>query len=184
MQATEFKLLFAGPMGAGKTTAINAISDTPCVSTEAANTDRDQCDKALTTTALDYGHIALDGGNVVHLYGTPGQERFNFMWPILATDATGIVILLDGSHAQLMEHLDTYVDAFWRAGNLPMVIGVGRLTPAQEGTRLGDIMQRLEDKHIAPPVLAVDVRQHEDVLALIDTLLCLIEVNDMTQESA
>jgi signal recognition particle receptor subunit beta len=184
MESTEFKLLFAGPMGAGKTTAINAISDTPCVSTEATNTDRDQCDKALTTTALDYGQIALDDGNVVHLYGTPGQERFSFMWPILATNAAGVVILLDGSHAQLMQHLDTYVDAFWRNGSLPMVIGVGRLAPEQEGSLLNDIMQRLEEKGHTPPVLAADVRQREDVLALVDTLLCLIEVSDLTMETA
>lgn len=184
MDSSEFKLLFTGPMGAGKTTAINAISDQPCISTEAANSDLAECDKALTTTALDYGHIALDDDNVVHLYGTPGQQRFNFMWPILANNATGVVLLLDGSHADLMSHLATYAEAFWRDGQLPMVIAIGRLDEASEMQVLSRVSEALEQKQMTPAVLAADVRQRDDVLMLVDTLLCLIEANSMTMESA
>src|SRR5262245_30126910 len=79
----ELKIVFAGPMGAGKTTAICAISDVPPVSTEVRNTDQRVCAKEATTVALDFGQLRLEDGTVVMLYGTPGQERFSFMWDIL-----------------------------------------------------------------------------------------------------
>ncbi|HVJ62348.1 MAG TPA: hypothetical protein VM555_06505, partial [Tahibacter sp.] len=84
---SEFKIVFTGPMGVGKTTAIAAISDEAPVSTDVFNTDREAFDKALTTAGLDYGHIALDDGTAVRLYGTPGQARFRFMWDILGLNA-------------------------------------------------------------------------------------------------
>lgn len=177
MEVDEFKLLFTGPMGAGKTTAINAISDQPCVSTDVANTDLTQCDKATTTAALDYGYISLHDGNGVRLYGTPGQERFRFMWSILANNAAGVVLLLDGSHSQVMAHLDCYMAAFWSGGRLPMVIGVGRLDE-QDHALLYDISARLEQQHYMAPVFAVDVRQRDDVVLLVDALLCLVEVSE------
>lgn len=179
MSTAEFKLLFSGPMGAGKTTAINAISDQKVVSTDVANTDLAQFDKATTTAALDYGYIDLGTGNGVRLYGTPGQERFRFMWPILANNAAGIIVLLNGDHPELFEHLDMYVEAFWKGGNLPMIIGVGRLAPAKEAETIENIMQRLEKNNYSAPVLAVDVREKEDVLLMVDTLLCLVEANEM-----
>ncbi len=179
MNTNEFKLLFSGPMGAGKTTAINAISDEPSVSTDVANTDLAAFDKATTTAALDYGYIALDDGNGVRLYGTPGQERFQFMWPILATNAAGIIILLIGDHPDLMQHLDTYVDAFWQKGELPMIIGVGRLPTGKEDATLMKIVQRLEQKNTVVPVIQADVRQRDDVLLMVDTLLSLVEANEL-----
>lgn len=179
MDTSEFKLLFSGPMGAGKTTAINAISDTPCVSTDTLNTNRDQFDKAFTTTALDYGQIALDDNNVAHLYGTPGQERFQFMWPILARDAAGVVVLLNGDDDRMLAQLDLYLEAFWQNGSLPLVIGVGRLPEAQTDFLLTHLMQHLEKKQMAAPVFPVDVRRKDDVLMLIDTLLCLVEANEL-----
>lgn len=179
MSTAEFKLLFSGPMGAGKTTAINAISDQKVVSTDVANTDLGEFNKATTTAALDYGYIDLGTGNGVRLYGTPGQERFRFMWPILANNAAGIIILLNGDHPQLIEHLDLYVEAFWQGGNLPMLIGIGRLTAAEESEVLMHVMEHLERKHYSAPVVAVDVRQKEDVLMMVDTLLCLVEANDI-----
>lgn len=184
MEEMSFKFVFAGPMGAGKTTAINAISDVPCVSTDVANSDLAEFDKALTTAALDYGHITLEQGLTVHLYGTPGQERFDFMWPILAMNATGVLILLNAEQPNVMQHLDTYVNAFWQNGRLPMVIGVGRLETAADPDVLFNISQKLEDGGYNPPVLAVDVRQRDEVLMLLDTLLSLIEAETLIDSLA
>ena len=75
----EYKIIITGTMGAGKTTAIAAISDVAPITTEAVNSDRSSSNKASTTVALDYGEVALDGGDRVRLYGTPGQVRFKFM---------------------------------------------------------------------------------------------------------
>ena len=161
--ANEFKILFTGPMGAGKTTAITAISDHEAVSTDVVNTDLAQCNKELTTAALDYGQIVLPDNSCVRLYGTPGQERFRFMWPILLNNAAGVIL----------EH---YVDAFG-AGKVPMVIGVGRL-PAEDLSRLEALAMRLEERGIALPIFDADVRQQDDVLLLVDALLCQIEADD------
>ncbi|RYF27787.1 MAG: GTP-binding protein, partial [Comamonadaceae bacterium] len=66
----EYKILFSGTAGAGKTTAISAISETQVVSTDVANTDA-ALKKATTTVGLDYGSITLDSGDRVRLFGTP-----------------------------------------------------------------------------------------------------------------
>ncbi len=116
MISNEFKILFTGPMGAGKTTAITQLSDQDCVSTDVVNTDLEQCDKEMTTAGLDYGYISLPDGSGVRLYGTPGQERFQFMWPILATNAAGVILLLNGEHPDLEEHLELYTNAFSNNG--------------------------------------------------------------------
>jgi hypothetical protein len=80
----EHIILFAGPMGSGKTTAIKSLSDIPVIATEAANSDRETADKATTTVAIDYGEIGVTDEEKIRLYGIPGQRRFDFMWRILA----------------------------------------------------------------------------------------------------
>jgi signal recognition particle receptor subunit beta len=82
-------------MGAGKTTAVQTLSDIEVVSTEAANSERHISDKPTTTVALDYGEITLDDEEKIRLYGVPGQERFDFMWTILAERAVGLVVLIN-----------------------------------------------------------------------------------------
>tara|TARA_Y100001934_G_scaffold272803_1_gene361764 strand:+ start:1693 stop:2247 length:555 start_codon:yes stop_codon:yes gene_type:complete len=178
MHTDEFKILFTGPMGAGKTTAITQLSDDDCVSTDVVNTDLEQCNKTMTTAGLDYGYISLPDGSGVRLYGTPGQERFRFMWPILARNAAGVILLLNGEHPDLEAHLDLYAEAFANNGATPLVIGVGRLS-SDDFSRIDRITEKLAARHLNVPIIAVDVREKEDVLLLVDTLLCQIEANDM-----
>ena len=80
---TEYKLLFTGPMGAGKTTAIAAVSEVAPVITDVQNTDQSVL-KERTTVGLDFGLLSLDNGDRIRLFGTPGQMRFDFLWKILA----------------------------------------------------------------------------------------------------
>ena len=170
----EIKIVFTGPMGAGKTTAIRSISDIPPVSTEVDNTDRASFDKESTTVALDYGQLLLEDGTAVRLYGTPGQERFSFMWEILCAGAIGVILLIDGSSANALRDLRTYAEAFQRINpNQPFVIGVGRM--AGDGQQLDEYAQALAARGIIAPVFDVDVRVREDVLLLIETLLCILE---------
>jgi signal recognition particle receptor subunit beta len=171
----ELKIVFAGPMGAGKTTAIRAISDIPPVSTEVDNNDRTSCDKESTTVALDYGQLLLEDGTAVRLYGTPGQGRFSFMWEILCSGAIGVILLIDGSSATALSDLHTYAEDFHRLNpSQPLVIGVGRATDA-DGRQLDEYARVLASRGIVAPVFNVDVRQREDVLLLIETLLCILE---------
>lgn len=179
-EVSEVKLLFTGPMGAGKTTAIKAISDIPVVSTEVDNTDLGSHLKDQTTVAMDYGHIQLPGGAHVRLFGTPGQERFNFMWDILAEGALGVIILIDASHPDALRHLDVYVSAFERhcvQGNV--VIGLGR-TEHVDAPTIDRFRARLANSGHVLPILSVDVRRRGDVNLLVESLLALLEAERET----
>ena len=96
-------------MGAGKSAAIQALSDIPVVTTEAVNTDTAAHHKFLTTVGIDYGEISLDDGTQIGLYGTPGQDRFDFMWSIVCKGAMGIVVLIDHSQADRLKDLEFYL---------------------------------------------------------------------------
>lgn len=174
-EGQEIKIVFTGPMGAGKTTAIAAISDSAPVSTDVDNADRATCDKDTTTVALDFGQLVLETGQVVRLYGTPGQKRFEFMWRILGEGALGVVLLLDASHIGTLAELDAYLDAFDElARRRLLVVGIGR-TNDPGATPVSDVLQRLRLRNLVIPVFSVDVRRREDVHLLIDALLSLIE---------
>jgi uncharacterized protein len=171
----ELKIVFTGPMGAGKTTAIRALSDAPPVSTEVRNTDQRAYAKESTTVALDYGELALEDGSVVRLYGTPGQARFGFMWSIIARGALGVILLIDASSRTAAADLKTFIEAFKNTTpDQPFVIGVGRL-PQDDSSRLDELAHYVEQAGLVAPVFAVDVRQREDVLLLLETLLCILE---------
>jgi uncharacterized protein len=178
MNAAELKIVFTGPMGAGKTTAIAAVSDFPPVSTEMHNNDQDSFAKDSTTVALDLGQVRFEDGTVVRLYGTPGQERFSFMWEIIGRGAIGVILLLDGSSPTVLADLRTYVEAFRRiAPRQPFVIGVGR-TRAEDSGQIEACASALEAMHFSAPIFSVDVRQREDVLLLLETLLATLEIRE------
>ena len=172
----EYKILFTGTMGAGKTTAIAAVSEAPPVTTDVANTDTSVA-KATTTVGLDFGLMTLDSGDRLRLFGTPGQARFDFLWGILAQNALGIVILVDNSRPAPLEDLQAYIDGF--AGPLravPCVIGVGRL-PSHPSPGIDDYAAWLGARGLVLPILEVDVRERADVLLLLDTLLAQVEAD-------
>ncbi len=171
----EYKLLFAGGMGVGKTTAIAAVSEIPPVSTDVANSDREAFDKALTTVTLDYGRITLPSGDRLRLYGIPGQKRFNFMWSMLEQGAMGMVLLADASRPDPFAELDVFLDAFGKLLKTGRaVLGVGRL-PERNGA-LDKYVARLARRRIKIPVFSIDVRRKKDVLLLLDALFTQIEV--------
>lgn len=178
----EHVILFAGPMGAGKTTAIRALSDIPVVSTEAANSDRAQADKATTTVALDYGEIALDGGDgdedaKVRLYGVPGQRRFDFVWQVLQRRAEGLVLLVHNDAPDPIARLREFLDAFGGlCGRGGVVVGVTR-TDVQPLPRLREYAEALAEAHPdhLVPVLPVDPRDRADMRMLLFTLVANLE---------
>ncbi|WP_317932447.1 GTP-binding protein [Halioxenophilus sp. WMMB6] len=170
----EYKLLFTGTTGAGKTTAINVISDTPTISTEVENFDS-AYDKETTTVGFDFGEVMLAEECMLRLYGTPGQDRFDFMWQILIEDALGLVILIDNSRPDPLADLTTYLEGFAsELQAIPCVIGVGRQEQHQQPT-LDDYCDHLEKFGHSLPVIPVDVREVEDVRLLLELLVAQIE---------
>ena len=176
----EYKLLFTGPMGAGKTTAIQTISDTTLVSTEVANSDSEVA-KATTTVGFDLGQFTLENGDRLRLFGTPGQARFDFMWRILSRNALGLIMLFDNSRADPLGDLALCLTHFAEElQQIPCVIGVGRLESHPQPS-LDAYAESLAAHGLLLPILAVDVRKREDVLCMLDTLLIQIETMDLPE---
>lgn len=177
----EYKILFTGTVGAGKTTAIGRVSETSPVMTDVPNTDA-SIDKARTTVGLDFGQLTLDNGDRVRLFGTPGQARFDFLWKILVRNALGVIVLMDNSRPDPLADLAIYMDGFSEAlRTMPCVVGVGRLE-THPVPSLDDYAERLAATGRVFPILGVDVRSRNEVILLIDTLLVQIEA-DMQGEN-
>jgi signal recognition particle receptor subunit beta len=178
----EYKLLFTGTMGAGKTTAIAAISEVAPIVTDVANTDA-SVEKERTTVGMDYGVLTLDNGDRLRLFGTPGQKRFDFLWKILAKNALGLIILTDNSRPDPLADLTMFLDGFADSlDTMPCAIGVGRLDTHPEPSldRYADL---LEARGLVLPIVPVDVRQRADVILLIDTLLAQLASGLLEQTS-
>ena len=112
--ARDLKIVFTGPMGAGKTTAIRAISEGATLSTDVPMTGDERLlmpGKTMTTVGLDYGECAMDGQWTLKLFGTPGQERFRFMWDILGAGAFGLVVLADNTRPDPVGDVVQYLQA-------------------------------------------------------------------------
>jgi len=175
---SEHVILFAGPMGAGKTTAIRALSEIEVVSTEAANSDREAADKDTTTVALDYGEISVNAAEKVRLYGVPGQRRFDFMWSILAERAEGLILLVNADAANPVETAIEYVKEFFalyeRGG---IVIGLTRADLVPEAL-IEEYANALADEmpDVLIPVFTVDARSNADMTVLLMTLVANVEL--------
>ncbi len=167
----QHKIIFTGPVGAGKTTAITAISDIAPISTEQAATDETRGKKDLTTVAMDYGSMRLDNGEVLHLYGTPGQKRFDFMWNLLIDGSIGVIIMLDDANPDPLEDLRAFVSSFRDfIHEHVVVIGITRMELGK-GLKLADYHAVLTKLELNVPVFEVDARQHDDVIMLVQALL-------------
>ncbi|MEN9432934.1 MAG: hypothetical protein RLZZ422_523 [Pseudomonadota bacterium] len=171
MSVTNKKIIFTGPVGSGKTTAINAISDIRTVSTDAYASDMTQSRKPQTTVAMDYGLITLEGNERIHLYGTPGQERFDFMWDILIKGGIGLILLLDNTRKDPFQDMKFYTHAFREfIEQQQMVIGVTRMD-LQRRPGLAEYRQWLDQLGLKSPIFEIDARSRNDVTTLVQALL-------------
>lgn len=170
----NYKFLVTGTVGAGKTTLISAVSEIPVIATDVKNTDVN-VDKKLTTVAFDFGQITVSDRECLRLYGTPGQERFSFMWKVLADGAMGVIILIDHSRpdpiSDLKIYLDNFADLIAKTGS---VISVGRYNEANKPS-LDDFADVVATYNIVAPVIASDVRKKKEVLKIFDLLLTQLE---------
>ncbi len=184
MSIKDKKIIVTGPVGAGKTTAIQTVSDIQIVNTNEAASDTTKNQKPQTTVAMDYGLINTRRRERIHLYGTPGQERFDFMWEVLSEGALGLVLLLDNSRHRPQQDLALYTRSFKdiiEKGQL--VIGV-TMTDKHASPTLDDYRQWIDALSIHAPVFSIDARVHQDIYSLIEVLVTMLEVEERSSAVA
>jgi signal recognition particle receptor subunit beta len=167
------KIVVAGGFGVGKTTLVTAVSEITPLQTEALMTEAsEETDdltatpgKLTTTVAMDFGRLTLDDDLVLYLFGTPGQQRFWFMWDDLVRGAIGAVVLAD---TRRLKDCFPALDYFESCG-MPYVVAVNHF----EGTKLFEPEDVREALTIPPhvPVMIMDARRR---ISVIETLLALV----------
>lgn len=140
------KIVISGPVGAGKTTFIRSLSETALVDTdELASED---IGKEKTTVAMDFGTLTLDD-IPVYLFGTPGQDRFDYMWEILCEGSLGLLILVAGDKPEDFTHAKHILEFVTSRIAVPFIIGVTRqdLPMVWEPQDVADFFD-LDDKYV------------------------------------
>ncbi len=168
------KIVVAGGFGAGKTTLVRTLSEIPPLLTEetlttaSAGVDDVSAvpDKRTTTVAMDFGRISVDESLILYLFGTPGQDRFWFMWDEIARGCVGAVVLVD------LRRIDESFAAidYFESRRLPFVVGVNDF-PGTGGFGADAIADALA---LSPgvPVVRLDARDADSCIA---TLVRLVE---------
>lgn len=163
LDASAIKILISGGFGVGKTTLVASVSEIPPLRTEEAITETSASvddlagvpDKATTTVALDFGRITINPELVVYLFGTPGQDRFWFMWDELAGGALGAVVLAD------TRRLDSCFQAvdFFEGRAIPFLVGVNCFGGVQPYTM--EAVRGALDLSPDVPIRLCDARERE-----------------------
>ncbi|HUR52023.1 MAG TPA: ATP/GTP-binding protein [Mycobacteriales bacterium] len=166
---TAVKIVVTGPFAAGKTTLIRTISEITVLSTEKDITDETRSRKSETTVAMDFGRITIDRDLVLYLFGTPGQDRFDFMWEILGEGMLGYILLVDSDRPESLDEARSILDAFRRMARVPFVVALNRsagIAPGDEST-VRSVLELGADV----PVVPCDATDRESVKAVLLALL-------------
>jgi hypothetical protein len=168
------KIVISGGFGAGKTTLVGAVSEIKPLRTEAAMTsaslavdDTSNVEaKTTTTVAMDFGKLTVEDGLVLYLFGTPGQDRFGFMWDDVVHGALGAVVLVD---SRRLDQCYAAVDYFERQ-KMPFVVALNQFdgAPIHDGVEVRDALDIDSDI----PLITTDAR---DPWIVRDTLVVLLE---------
>ena len=167
MDVTSVKVVVTGPFAAGQTTLIDTLSEIPLVSTEKPVSDETRSTKELTTVSMDFGKITFgagEGGVALYLFGTPGQERFDFMWEVLSRGMLGFVVMVDVTREASIKEARSIIEYFRRLSTVPFVIGANKAVEHPEG--LAELRDELGigPTGVVVPCEAVDRDSAKEVL--------------------
>jgi small GTP-binding protein len=168
LEVVTVKVVVTGHFAAGKTTLISAISEIPVLATETSVSDESAETKDHTTVTMDFGKLTVKDDDLLaelYMFGTPGQDRFDFMWDVLAEGMDGYILMVDlargedalGEAAGILQHFREMSDA-------PFVVAANRAAGHPELRQRLDEILRLDDAATVIPCEATDKESAKEVL--------------------
>lgn len=168
------RVVVTGPVGAGKSTFIRSVSEIEVVDTDCRATESETTEiKQNTTVAFDFGRLQFCPDMALHIYGTPGQERFDFMWDILIERAHAYILLVAANRPQQFRQARRILNFMSQKADLPMIIGLTH-SDLPEAWTPEDVMSALgyTNANDRPIVVAVNANEQSSV---VETVIALIE---------